>query len=47
LQNKIRSLRASGERVIVALPGQQGKARDMQCDRQLIKTEQGWIVETA
>jgi ATP phosphoribosyltransferase regulatory subunit len=46
LQDKIRSLRASGERVIVALPGQQGSAEDMQCDRQLQKTAQGWVVES-
>jgi ATP phosphoribosyltransferase regulatory subunit len=44
LDNAIAALRERGERVIIALPGQQGDAADMQCDRILQKTESGWQV---
>ncbi len=45
LQTQIKQLRASGERVIEALPGQVGDAKAMQCDRQLVKAQTGWVVE--
>ncbi|MGI9305097.1 MAG: ATP phosphoribosyltransferase regulatory subunit [Gammaproteobacteria bacterium] len=43
-QAEIRRLRASGERVICSLSGQQGGAREAGCDRKLVKREQQWIV---
>ena len=45
LRDRIRELRAKGERVVVALPGQAGGAAELGCDRQLIKTEQGWEIQ--
>jgi ATP phosphoribosyltransferase regulatory subunit len=45
LRKTITTLRAQGERVVVALPGQQGKARDMGCDRQLIQRGREWVAE--
>ena len=44
LLTAIEQLRAQGERVIMALPNQQGDARAMQCDRQLIKQGSDWVV---
>jgi len=44
LRAKIVSLRATGERVVVELPGSQDFRAETGCDRQLIKTEQGWII---
>lgn len=41
----IQSLRAQGERVVSALPGQQGDARAMQCDRELVKQGKEWVVK--
>jgi ATP phosphoribosyltransferase regulatory subunit len=40
----VRELRASGERVIQALPGQAGRAAELGCDRKLEQQEQGWLV---
>ena len=45
LRQMIMKLRAQGERVVMALPGQQGQARDMGCDRQLVLRGQNWVVE--
>lgn len=41
----IQRLRAQGERVVSALPGQVGDARAMQCDRQIVKQGNNWVVE--
>jgi len=41
----IQTLRAQGERVVSALPGQQGDARAMQCDREIVKQGNEWIVK--
>ena len=40
----IEQLRAQGERVIMALPNQQGDARAMQCDRTLVMQGNDWVV---
>jgi len=45
LRGKIAELRAAGERVVVELPGQEAHRAESGCDRQLVKTEQGWIVQ--
>ncbi len=45
LRNTITALRAKGERVVINLPGQQGSAKDMGCDRQLVMRNNQWIVE--
>ncbi len=47
LQAKISELRAQGERVVMALPGQNGGAREMQCDRALLKQNGVWVVTAA
>jgi ATP phosphoribosyltransferase regulatory subunit len=44
LQEQVRVLRAQGERVIVALPGQQGDARELGCDRKLENLDGQWAV---
>lgn len=38
-------LRARGERVIFALPGQQGGAREMRCNRVLVRRGDAWVTE--
>ena len=45
LQSVIQELRTAGERVIIELPGQQGDAKALGCDRQLVKNTQGWEVK--
>lgn len=45
LVDAIRDLRAAGERVIVALPGQAGGAREMGCDRELVEQGGAWVVK--
>ncbi|HQU14734.1 MAG: ATP phosphoribosyltransferase regulatory subunit [Chromatiales bacterium 21-64-14] len=45
LQARVRELRAAGERVIGALPGQHGGAADLGCDRVLVKRDGVWVVE--
>jgi ATP phosphoribosyltransferase regulatory subunit len=45
LQKAISELRQQGEKVICALPGQTGKAKDMLCDRQLKNDGLGWQVK--
>ncbi len=42
LQAMIARLRQQGETVICALPGQSGGAKEMGCDRQLVKEGGGW-----
>ena len=38
-------LRAQGERVVLALPGHEGSWREAGCDRMLVRSGDGWIVE--
>jgi ATP phosphoribosyltransferase regulatory subunit len=45
LQQAIAQLRATGERVISALPGQHGGAREMGCDRELVRQNSAWVVK--
>ena len=45
LQEKIKQLRAQGERVICELTGQHGKAQDLICNRVLVQQNQQWIVK--
>lgn len=45
LLNTIERLRAQGERVVMALPNQQGDAQAMQCDRLLVKQGNDWVVK--
>ena len=45
LDKLVHSLRMQGERVVGALPGQNGDARAMQCDRQIVKQGKNWVVE--
>lgn len=45
LRTTISDLRAKGERVICALSGQNGAARAMGCDRELVKQSAGWVVK--
>ncbi len=44
LREMISELRGQGERVIVELPGQQGSALDMGCDRSLRQVDGSWQV---
>lgn len=45
LRARIAELRQSGERVIVALPGQDGDPRELGCDRQLQAKGGNWAVQ--
>ena len=45
LEDAIARLRASGERVIQALPGQRVGPREQRCDRQLVESNGEWRVE--
>lgn len=45
LHKVIAELRKQGEKVICALPGQKGSAKDMGCDRELVKDDSGWKVK--
>ena len=42
LDRVVRALRAAGERVVYHLPGQSGGAREMECDRELVRSADGW-----
>ena len=42
-----RALRAGGERVVHRLPGQSGGARDLGCDRELVRDGGRWVVVPA
>jgi len=44
LRAKVAALRAAGERVVLELPGLEAHRAESGCDRQLIKTEQGWVI---
>jgi ATP phosphoribosyltransferase regulatory subunit len=44
MQAAISALRQQGERVIQALPGQQGAAAEMGCDRELILRGKDWVL---
>ncbi|MBT3046540.1 MAG: ATP phosphoribosyltransferase regulatory subunit [Candidatus Thiodiazotropha sp.] len=46
LQREIERLRAAGQRVICALPGQYGGAKEMGCNRELVLTEGQWRLIT-
>ncbi len=43
-QTLVAELRHAGGRVINGLPGQSGGAKDMGCDRELVKDGDGWVV---
>ncbi len=45
LQQAIAELRQKGERVICALPGQTGNAKELGCDRELVKDGSSWKVK--
>ncbi len=45
LQKEITMLRQQGEKVICGLPGQTGSAKDMACDRELVKDGSCWKVK--
>jgi ATP phosphoribosyltransferase regulatory subunit len=45
LHDTVRALRAAGERVIVALPGQQGDAAAMGCERVIVRHDKAWVVD--
>jgi ATP phosphoribosyltransferase regulatory subunit len=45
LRVKVAELRAAGERVVVELPGQEAHRAESGCNRRLIDTEQGWIIQ--
>lgn len=44
LRHQVRTLRASGERVIYALPGHAAAAEDLGCDRLLRREGKDWVV---
>jgi ATP phosphoribosyltransferase regulatory subunit len=44
---RVRELRAGGERVISALPGQTGGPVDMGCDRVIARENETWRVKSA
>ena len=46
LHAEIERLRAQGEIVIAALPGHEGSWREAGCDRQLVRHNEQWIVES-
>jgi ATP phosphoribosyltransferase regulatory subunit len=46
LQAEIERLRANGEIVIAALPGHSGSWREAGCDRQLVRRDDQWIIES-
>ena len=46
LHAAIEKLRAAGERVIIELPGQQGDAKALGCDRRLVKNKKAWEVKS-
>mgnify|MGYP001099294314 CR=1 FL=1 len=46
LASKIAELRAAGERVIVEFPGQEAHRAESGCDRQLVKSANGWTIHS-
>ena len=47
VDNAVRELREAGERVVCRLPGQSGGARDLGCDRVLVRSAEGWTTVPA
>jgi len=47
LLSAVQDLRQSGERVVRALPGQEGDATDMGCDRVLVNENGQWVLKQA
>jgi ATP phosphoribosyltransferase regulatory subunit len=47
LLSAVQALRQSGERVVRALPGQEGDATDMGCDRVLLNENGQWVLKQA
>ena len=47
LLSAVQALRQSGERVVRALPGQEGDAADMGCDQVLVNEQGQWVVKQA
>ncbi|MGD2137824.1 MAG: ATP phosphoribosyltransferase regulatory subunit [Gammaproteobacteria bacterium] len=45
LYSVVQELRRAGERIVTALPGQSGDARDMGCDRVLVSEGGKWMVK--
>lgn len=45
LRARIAELRSLGERVVVELPGQEAHRDETGCDRRLVASEQGWILQ--
>ena len=45
LRGKIAELRAAGERVVAELPGQEAHGKESGCDRRLVNSNNGWIVQ--
>lgn len=45
LRDKVRALRATGERVVYALPGQTADGAALGCDRQLVQQNDDWVVK--
>jgi ATP phosphoribosyltransferase regulatory subunit len=46
LQAEMERLRAHGEIVIAALPGHEGSWREAGCDRQLVRRDDKWVIES-
>jgi ATP phosphoribosyltransferase regulatory subunit len=46
LHAEIERLRAQGEIVIAALPGHDGGWREAGCDRQLVRRDDKWMIES-
>ena len=44
LRELVAQLRVRGERVCMELPGQEGGAREMGCDRVIVKQDAGWAI---
>jgi ATP phosphoribosyltransferase regulatory subunit len=45
LRARVAELRAAGERIVIELPGQEAHRAESGCDRRLMQSEQGWIVQ--
>lgn len=45
LHDKVRALRAQGERVVYDLPGAAGQPHEMGCTRMLVKRADQWVIE--
>ncbi|MEE9561272.1 MAG: hypothetical protein V3V64_10825, partial [Acidiferrobacterales bacterium] len=47
LRSEIARLRATGERVVIGLPGANVAARELGCDRELVQKDSRWVVARA